>query len=868
MGFIPPETLTAGSALKLLRYMNTSLAIRLNVHENLPRHLKKWRIASGRATFVVDSEFEMDVISFSEDASQPWLFIDLRLLFSPAPLVSVGTRFQAYFKPQMDRILQESGLNGCFDFLHNFVLTHKINVLKSQALQLTRAEWTGSLKVEPVHRSLILQYWTDRPGKKSWIEIGISSNKSKNGKVSWRGPPISSMSVRWFRHGVQATDPDLEFDFDNLSMEKILKKVTSLHIAHFLKSTRTALSPCMSAKATLSQSEPCDCALEVSLGRPENRTTLSLEPVTGRFILRPCTSISAQAEQAINNAKDPLASTNANITKLLSLTLQDMVVQHALQIGWQPQLGQTLRPDAAKAATRLDVLQFSLFWPSGWTIEWALAAIIDPLGETWWIFQLSGKGTKVEFAEQILLDKPGSKPPVNRITLASIERIALQQLAFCTNRRELEKRNIRYSMQSELADSSSPTTSPTRGWVLHTRTADLLVAKAGESWLNPYIRLTYQGIKSDYHNISHIASGTMVKDVASDMQKLMSASPQNKFTFSENGNFSILLSTQFGKPIIDELKARLQDVDRLRLFTTTLHKRKLVLKSSSLQQVQFQYSKDLTASVNFGREDDIQINFDADNPHNRIKQILSQIINEKAPFFLPVPADKNGLDRFCSALVVTRPVLQALTEIENAVAGNVRNPGIHIHHVGYYRITYENPMCSFDLRLRPKDDRVMWLLEDNDRKINDSKPYSERHQNRKRLESLRSTLNAFFRQQRQGWFGIRTGIVATPSSVAEALRSLHETVTACATIEGEPPYLLVDVPPQAAPTNANANAQSTSATPGSRPPRNNAPQPIQRVPPALMAPMAPTTSKPKLNFPNVGKAMKGGPNKKEVIELD
>src|SRR4051812_10379636 len=121
MAFIPPEYISSDKALKLLRYLNSTLLIRLNVHENLPRHLRNWRVASGRATFVIESEFELDVICYSEDTSDSWKFIDLRLLFSPAPSISAESRFYRVFQEQVNHILIHSGLTGCFDFLHSFI---------------------------------------------------------------------------------------------------------------------------------------------------------------------------------------------------------------------------------------------------------------------------------------------------------------------------------------------------------------------------------------------------------------------------------------------------------------------------------------------------------------------------------------------------------------------------------------------------------------------------------------------------------------------------------------------------------------------------------------------------------------------------
>jgi mediator of RNA polymerase II transcription subunit 14 len=815
MGFIPPEPISPEKALKLLRYLNTTLSIRLNVHENLPRHLRKWHVKDGRVTFVVDDEFELDVLCYSEDLSDNWVFVDLRLLFSPAPSIPIEGPFFQHFRTQLDHIFSQSGLSGGFDFLHNFILTHKIAVLKKQAHELLRIGWAGSIKIEPVHRGLVIQYWTEKPGKKNWIEIGVSSNKPKNGKVSWRGPPISSLAVRWFRSGVEITDMPLKFDWKTISMERILKKIISLHVGHILRTGSASVPQQMTTKAKLSETEPCDCALDVSLGTPHNKTTVSFEPVTGRYILKPVTFISAREEYAINRGKE----LGLAITQLLSETQQDLIQRHAQQLGWKSIAKRALRTDVIKEVVKRNVLRFSMYWPAGWTTNWALAAIIDASGESWWIVELGARGSAVVQAERLKIEKQDKKPPINRATLSSVERIAVQLLSFRVTMRELQAQQKANSLQPELSISRRPAATQTflRGWALHLKTTDLVTSKPGEDpWLEPAIRLTCHGFRSDVRNIRHIASGTMVKSVAADMQKLMSASPQKNFTFSHNGNFSILLSTPFGESVFEELKRRLRDLGRLRSFTSSLQKRKMILKASSLQQVEFQYSMSLTTTVNFGQENDVKVSFNPGNPHNRIIKLLTEIINERSssPSSIPTSTDDHSaLDRFCKTLLFTRPILATLTELE-AAPGNIRNPAIHTHAVGKYRLTYSNPLCSFDIRIQFREDEACWQIEDNDKKNADVRPTLERSPTHKRLETLKAALNDMFKQRGDRWYGVGSGIIAEVDGIPVALKKLHETVLKCAMPGGYKPTVgnggrVAQVP---APTQSQTQTQTQTHT--------------------------------------------------------
>jgi len=802
LGYVPPDPISSDKALKLLRYMNTSLSIRLNVHENLPRRLRNWRIQSGRATFVIDKELEFDLVSFVEDTSEQWFFIDMRILFSPAPTITVGSQFFARLKHQADIILRDKGLPDLYDHLQNFVLTHKISVLRSQAVALARSGWSGSLKVEPVHRELVVSYWTGRPGKKNWIEIGVSINKPKNGKQSWRGPPTPSLNVRWFRQGRPVKDANLKFDWSEISFEKVIKHVIALHISDILRTTRTHLDSKITASAALSAVEPTDCRLQVTLGPASNATTLSLESVTGNYILQPANAVSARAESAFNQGREPQQIAFI-LTQALAQTLRELVHKFAQQLGWHTVAKPALRFDAFKSAVKLEVLQYALYAPRGWSAGWALAVVIDASGASWWIIQTDSNGLIIKYAEQITMHRPdGSSICIDRMTLASLERVAVQLLSTRVTTRKLEEQKKAFNLQSEYTQITKSSGSPriARGWVLYLRTADLLESEMGDqSWLESNIAIVCQGLQPGGRNVWHIATGKMVKDVAADMQKLMAASHQNGFKLSEDGHFRILLSVPFGQDILGDLRTKLRAVNRLRTFATTLQKRKMRLGSSSLDRVQFQYGPSpLVAAVNFSSEKEVSIEIQPNNPHYRVRKLLLEIANGRTPCFSTTYfKDSNGLDRFCTALVLTRPVITVLRKLElQSGNGNLRNPAIHAHSVFKYRLTYENPVCTFDIRAQSKDDRVVWFVEDNYKQHSQELRPSQERQGQRRLENLQAKLKELFAGRGGRWFGTRNGIIAAIDGIPEALKKLNEVVLSCKMEGGykPPPPLEPSVP--------------------------------------------------------------------------
>ncbi|KAF2751630.1 MED14-domain-containing protein [Sporormia fimetaria CBS 119925] len=765
MGFVPPKPMSAEKGLQLLRYLDTTLAIRLHSHEDLPRHLKNWRVGSGRATFTIENEFEMDLVTFTEDLSSPWLFVDIRLLFSPAPVIPAESRIFWILRNRCDRLMEHLGISGCFDFLCNFVLTHKINILKTQADKLSQTGWAGTLKVEQAHRGLVVQYWTGRPGKKSWIEIGVSTSKPKSGKSSWRGPPIASLTARWFRQGVEVTDTELEFDYANLSMERMLKKVIALHTKSILSETRDALPSDLPVDVSLSAREPSDCHLEVCLGRSDLATVFSLEPLTGRYIFRPTTINSAMAEQTILRSGNPTAAIAPAIKQMLARTLQDIIHRHALSLGWRPLDKVRIRLDTMKKALQRDVIRFSLYRPSGWTNGWALAAVVDSSGENWWVMKLSTGNEMIVDAEQLKLDRPMDRPPIDRPTLVKVERVAIQHLSHYVTIKELQRTGQKGFMRVEavtgaslLHESTEKTPQP---WSLAIRTSDVHPGVSGEGqWLDPYVSITCHGFTADYRKVCHVASGVMTKSVATVMEKLMATTDPSNFILHGDGKFFVSLTTDFAEPIIGQLVTSLRDIDRLRLLATVLQKREFKLLESSMRHVRFQYGEKLTATINLRHYEDVTLEFPSSNPHNRIAVLLTEAINNR------LTSDKGqAFDHFCSILLVTRSILSTLAYIEESAPGNITNPAVHAHSWDHYRFTYADPPCSFGVKRIFANDKAMWQLEDHD-KDDDKRP-----------ANLKAALADVFGKTGTRWQGLFTGLVADLDAIAEPLKMLHEALT-------------------------------------------------------------------------------------------
>lgn len=369
--------------------MNALLSLRINIHEELPRHLKQWDVANGRAVFTIPSEFEFDVTILDEDPSAQFYFQDIRFLFSPAPEIP-DSQIRVVLEDKANEVLKTSGLNGCYDLLHDFTLTHKISTLRRQAYEMTRGVWSNSVRVEMVHRSLIVQYWTGQSSK-SWIEIGVVSNKSR--KRTWRGPEPSQLGIRWTRNGVSVPDVDFDFDWTTLSLENMLKQVIARHTAYVLGHIKDALLKSSGGASlkkldlTVSNLEPSDCALQTQLHGQTSPITLVQESVTGRLVLQPPSPLAERAEYDLNSQKRPELNTEALLARFCARDMQ-LHTEHQVELlGWR--ILRNLKLDKPTAAFPHPVTSISIFRGPSWgSSTWTMAATYSLSGESWWAVEL------------------------------------------------------------------------------------------------------------------------------------------------------------------------------------------------------------------------------------------------------------------------------------------------------------------------------------------------------------------------------------------------------------------------------------------------------------------------------------------------
>lgn len=356
LGFITPPPLNAQEQLKKLDDISTLLSLRLNLddHDSIPYFFRDYSIASGRVTFKVPGEFEVDLTLASDDFTQQLWFLDLRFLFTPAPR-DLTPSLRKALEDRVNGVLGLEGLPGCYRMLHEYVLTHKINELRRQVKDLARGRWIDTVRVEQLNRAIAVQYWTSRHNGgnsnatgpagnnnsevRSWFIIGVHSGRDAASVDLPEEQITSRLTLRWFRDNKEVKDlgddqindilaniladseeTGIKSENENddgtpsttvtLCAETVLQRIVALHVEHILTGihTKLAAKPLFAKRLAtmrlrISRTDASQSFLEIQLTNAGDRIWVRIDPVTGLFSLSPQQSrVVTHSEMRINAA--------------------------------------------------------------------------------------------------------------------------------------------------------------------------------------------------------------------------------------------------------------------------------------------------------------------------------------------------------------------------------------------------------------------------------------------------------------------------------------------------------------------------------------------------------------------------------------
>jgi mediator of RNA polymerase II transcription subunit 14 len=725
LGYVEPPPLKGKDILQSLNELNTLLSIRLNLHEydTLPWHFRDYSIQSGRVTFRVAGEFEVDLTIADEDPSKQFWFIDFRFLFTPAVSALPESLLYA-LEDKINAALAKDGLSSCYKFLHELVLTHKINEFRKQAIELARGPWTETLKVEPLHRALSIQYWVDRysgrDGPRCWFVLGVDSGRPRNGR---RDPKATSrLSLSWFKDGKEIKDHGIPVESGTISVELLLRSVISRHISDILRSVHANLStkPLFKQRQLglslgLSGTEPRETELKVQLTRKES-TTVTVDPVTGRFAIDPATRLTMQAAHQINEKIiDPANKAHESIENLRCLATNEEMVNRAMNAGWIPIRNPGFNQESLKAVVPKDTKQLSWFRRGGWNPSWVVALSSSMSGEHWWLLEIAMGPPAPRILNHFRIPLSTTSLNVTHTFLTNLNLLATAMITDFCNARAFHSRSAKYILQPNLPKPMSLATpnllvqlssvialaksesGPKNAWAkdlvrirFHSLTqlskrsnitpnpdvSRLGTATPGSNSLQNAIETTRKP-EEDEVGVTLYAEAHLAQPLPSALGLAKYRVDRDIVFHAKTGAIALRLQTKVGESAIEILRERLARVKKMVEFVNVLKtfRKTLRCEGVSLGKLTFGYgnrprpketehkatdidpkSKAFRATIIFTNPNaPMTLALERGNPDLRILDYLTNLLNS--------PHGLKGVAKFMS---LTLPLMTALSVVEDA----------------------------------------------------------------------------------------------------------------------------------------------------------------------------------------------------------
>ncbi|KAJ5757837.1 uncharacterized protein N7511_006531 [Penicillium nucicola] len=806
LGYSPLKTLTARATLKKLLKLNRIISVRLTLHDSVPHALRHYRVHDGRVTFTVPGEFELDLSVAEISTSSQFFFVDIRFLFSPSSPIPEG-RILNELDAKINEILRNDGLMGCFNFLHGLVLTNKINIMFRQATDLARGLWSDALRIELLHRTLVIQYWPQRAGPKSWLEIGVNSGH-RGSKSSNPISRTSHLGLRWMRDGQSAITDAIKFDTDDLSMERILRSVVALHTSHILFTAFTTLKRhllfakhTLSLQAQLSSTEPGDCHLNVQLTASRS-VRVSIEPMSGFIILCVTPNVPERLDTDRTIHKSSIEEILSRVSRLRCTTAVDEIESGTKALGLETVSQRVLGLDPRKLFP-LGVMRSVFFVHQLWNRQWVAAATSSMDGDRWWLVQLRPNGTAkvsppynvgengitLPRAHVISENFVPTQERLDYTTCAELVHALTGILAIHANACYLaELPGLRFlpplrelQMQSDLTVpdlliSYNPSTLPT---------ALRIALPSGvnrQSQFKEMVRLAFHGIDSNSRSIIVVAHGTFKNRIKS-LVPLISKTDPVLITEDKGAGFALRLVVPAGHSVIVGLFERLQRLECVLSILQSLIQNGMEPRSLSLSQIAFAYGKEAKslASFDIGVSGPILtdfvdmaalsksqplfhlqlgIKFERSSPHRRIQEALAVALNHRFT--------ETGVGSILYLMSFTLPLLQSFDHITNS-PNQTDSPMAYITVRGptEYQIHYPRLNSRFRLNTIKHQDEVVWILRDANR------------DNQSGRDQIASAIRErLYQSKGHGWNGLGDGAVGVPDKVGNLLTELHQCLSA------------------------------------------------------------------------------------------
>lgn len=748
LGYIPPTQLDACDILGVFADLNTILSVRLNLNEydSIPYHFKNFQINSGRVTFKVTGEFELDLTIAEEAPEAQYWFLDLRFIFSPClKVLSPNLRF--YLENKINGILSTDGLNGCYNFLHDLVLTYKINELRRQAALLANHRWIHSVKVEVLNRSICIQYWIERFHKvpkekktlKNWLILGVNSGNTKYNSSDLN--TTRRLGIRWFRESKEQKNIDIPFDDINLSAESLLTTVISKHITYILTSICENLrakplyaNQDLSISLCISDSDSAKSELKVQL-TADVFLSVRIEPVSGLFIFEPPTRRIFDCQRRLNTVViDPINCAHEYIEQLRYTLLYESILAHGWAAGFNNIRNPGVNAFEMKRVYK-NAAQVHWYRRSDWPQECYLTVSFNSMGESWSLVQTAivsdptnSKGAMI-IPTQIKMPVRVVSPKISYNFMISVYVFSVALLCYYGNLKYLWSKRHLYML---IPNTKRETLNIP---FIYIRLSDLLPSlknpsKTVKPWVRDSVKLSFHGVRSlsqlsilekrqktasqasHHENQSNttvedkkdqaimIAEVLLRKPIPQPLSSVQKEFDRDIVFHSATGTFAFRLYSSIGTSLISSLTQNLINIERLVKYIKVFEKYERTLKCTKiyLKKLAFSYkgtlfnsdennteSKELVyrATIDFSTENENHLALEFEKGNPHIR-IADHLTN--------LLNSAKGLDGVAKVIPLTTPVLQSIEAIEQAWAQpKIRENGmvvVNARAVDWYIIRY------------------------------------------------------------------------------------------------------------------------------------------------------------------------------------
>ncbi|KAH8675385.1 mediator complex subunit MED14 [Xylariales sp. PMI_506] len=763
LNFIEPPPLSPEEQMQWIDELNTLLSLRLNLedHEKIPYQFRDYTIHSGRVTFKVKGEFEVDLTIADEDFEKQFWFLDFRFSFSPAP-AELTDELRRRLEERVNGTLEKDGLQGCYNVLHEYVLTHKITEFIRQGFELARGNWVDTLKIERLNRAMAIQYWSNRyppDGPKSWFILGVNSGR-KPGAVVADAKSTSYLALRWFKDNKEVKDATIPFDDANISAETLLKKVIGRHVEYLLTTIYGKLQSkgrFLRREAALSLNiqpeEPIESALKMQLGH-DDFVTVRIAPITGLFSMTPQTLPISRGEGRLNSQpKDPSEEGLSTLEGIrFQYTVQEMD-RRGRSMGWAAHRSPVKIDEVKLILQTKEPFQPIWFKRRGWPPNWHLMISLSVAGDRWWLIEVSNPPTGPRIMTYTQLPLSSGMPDLTDRFFSNLTIFTAAMISHIIDLKTLHQRHIKHSIV-EVSNRYLPPNMKLPAVFM--RLSDVLKdrqstsSRKAVSWATDFVQIMFKGVETrhrlDGHSRVAGKEGTTADSTGAvpakqdrlttiadarfrvvDRSKfsLLQGNVEQDVAFNPRlGVFALRLKAEAGNTMLDDLASRVQAIERLVDCVDAIRRSSsdIQCETITLAQVVFTYSDAIgrtagsTAEANLQRwrasldlrTDRTKMSLEKGNPHLRVLDGFNRLLNSEL-----------GFAKVPQYLAFTLPVLKALDGIEDSwqdmdMDGRSRVE-IFSGHLDWFSIRYTLPgynngerQLHIQVKLRERRGKHWW----------------------------------------------------------------------------------------------------------------------------------------------------------------